>query len=624
MTPHRAHPPYPRRRTLGQGLAALASLPLGALRPTAASAAMTDTQIQTLRTLHETLRWSDPVTAPAGWMEWLMDTPAAWHELAPNPFDTAQIDLWAEFTGPDGQRIRRPAFWRRDRKAHGWCLRWLPPRAGRWTLSTEVKLHSGPALPVGQPVTFEVTAVPVRQVVRADREAPTHFAWNDGTPYTPVGLNVAWGNGGTDGAVADYKRWFKRLAGNGGNFARVWMASWCFSIEWKDTGLGDYRPRLDRAAALDEVFALAEQHGIGLMLCLLNHGAFNDKTDAEWKDNPYNAANGGPCKTPEEFVTDARARALFARRLRYVAARWAASPALFCWEWWNEINWTPIRDEPLMPWIREMDAVLDATDPHRRLRSTSGHEPWSKVWQLPAMDFAQQHDYTSRDLSLHYRLKYREHREVLPSKPLLPGELGMETTYDPRVKLPYNWDVLHLHNGQWAAVFNGYAGTAMYWWWDLMIDPQKLWGSYLGMSRFLAEVNARPAHRLALHRPHPARVSGGGDDDDEPVALALAGPASVLVWVRDAALDPTAQRQKYLEAGSPPSWTPKWQRQQGVRVGLDKLALPDATVQVRWLDAHSGQWLADAAGTAALRGGALELAVPAFERDVAAFVTLQR
>jgi hypothetical protein len=98
------------------------------------------------------------------------------------------------------------------------------------------------------------------------------------------------------------------------------------------------------------------------MLCLLNHGAFSETTNAEWASNPYNAALGGPLKQPGDFVSDPAARDLFKRRLRYIAARWAAYPSLGVWEWWNEINWTPISDEALKPWITEMTGEMQNYD----------------------------------------------------------------------------------------------------------------------------------------------------------------------------------------------------------------------------------------------------------------------
>ena len=86
------------------------------------------------------------------------------------------------------------------------------------------------------------------------------------------------------------------------------MSAWAFGIEWKDTGLGDYSGRMKQAWLLDQVFKLAEQRGVYIMLTLLNHGAFSTSVNPEWNDNPYNAANGGPLKEPRLFVRNAQAR----------------------------------------------------------------------------------------------------------------------------------------------------------------------------------------------------------------------------------------------------------------------------------------------------------------------------
>ena len=46
--------------------------------------------------------------------------------------------------------------------------------------------------------------------------------------------------------VSDYTTWLNNLTANGGNFIRVWMASWSFGLEWKNgyngfSGLKNYK-----------------------------------------------------------------------------------------------------------------------------------------------------------------------------------------------------------------------------------------------------------------------------------------------------------------------------------------------------------------------------------------------
>jgi hypothetical protein len=429
-------------------------------------------------------------------------------------------------------------------------------------------------------------------------------------------MNICWA--ATDRPLEDYRRWFTHLASNGGNFARLWMASWSFGIEWKDTGLGQYAQRMERASMLDAVFELAESMGIRLMLCLLNHGAFSLKADTEWKDNPYNRVNGGPLDSPEQFVTDERALALFERRVRYVAARWAHSPALHSWEWWNEVTWTPIPAASLHPWFARVDRTLAQHDPYHRLRTTSWADRGdAAAWRLPALDFAQQHDYTHDDLPDHYANDMRSwRRDGLTDKPVLAGELGLDTAFDAKAPRPFDWDAVHLHNGLWAPVFAGYAGTALYWWWDKIIDPRDLWPAFRGIARFVQAVQDAGL-RLALHAPTALPV-----DDAGLRAQALVGPASVLLWVRDAGYHAEALQRAWRDQGGANdpqrAWQPAWTTFSAARLRFDPLGLQDGPADVRWFDTRTGDVVAHQ--RVELRDSGLELTCPAFDRDIAAIL----
>lgn len=585
-------------------------------------------------------RWSAPARQPGGWWEWRL--PDTLGPSGPQRFDAACIDLRCDFTGPGDRRLRVTGFWSEDGQGPHWALRLLPPVAGRWQGQVRVRLGStGKHVEAGA-LALEVGAVPARQRITVDAHHPRYFAFDDGTPFVPVGLNICWG--GSRQPLDDYRRWFTRFAVQGGNFARLWMASWCFGLEWQDTGLGDYSRRMDRAAQLDAVFALAESLGIRLMLCLVNHGAFTEKNDAEWAHNPYNRALGGPLAAPEDFVTDEQAIALFERRVRYIAARWSHSPALHSWEWWNEVNWTPIAAAALRPWFKRLGQVLDAHDPYRRLRSTSWADRGDPAaWRGGALDYAQQHDYTARDPMLHYAGAARDWRhDGITQLPLVPGELGLETAYDPKQPRPFDADAVHLHNGLWAPLFQGFASTALYWWWDHMVDPQDVWPAYRGVARWLDTLHGQGLH-LGQHQPHPvgfigqreaaagsagtaARREAASDmhrnTGPEAGALALAGARSLLAWVRADRHDAGALRRAWREetGGTEPArpWQPVFPPIDGGTLHLKGLALPDGPVQARWFDTHTGE---PAGRTEArVQGGVLVLPCPSFTRGLAAIV----
>jgi hypothetical protein len=599
-----------RRSLLAGGLAAgvpdawgNATLPAPDLRASAAAA--------------RRATWSPPRRRGSGWLEWRLAT-----SLGGTPaqyMDPSSFDVWCEFEGPAAARRRVTAFWCEDDRGSDWVIRFLPPAAGRWHMRPVVRLSGRAPIALGAATTFRVDRVVPKQHVRVDPLAPSHFAFDDGTPFIPVGLNICWA--ATGRPLEDYRRWFTRLAENGGNFARLWMASWSFGIEWKDTGLGQYEQRMARAALLDAIFEMAESLGIRLMLCLVNHGAFSLKADTEWKDNPYNQANGGPLASPEQFVTDERALALFERRVRYVAARWAHSPALHSWEWWNEVTWTPIPAASLRPWFVRVDRILARHDPYQRLRTTSWADRGdAAAWRLPALDFAQQHDYTHDDLLDHYADDLRKWRdEGLADKPVLAGELGLDTTFDAKAPRPFDGDEVHLHNGLWAPVFLGYAGTALYWWWDQIIDPLGLWPAFRGIARYLQAVQDAGL-RLGAHTARALPMQDG-----KLRAQVLVAPRSVLLWVRDANYHAEALQRAWRDQGGANdpqrAWQPDWTTFAAARLRLDRLQLPDGPARVRWFDCRTGDVVAQEG--VELREGRLDLACPTFDRDIAAVLVPQ-
>ena len=372
-----------------------------------------------------------------------------------NPYDPREVDLQVRLTPPSGEAFLVPAFWYQDydpqgtqapKGEAGWRVRFTPNLPGQW--AAEAVLER-PAL---QSSTFllKVKDDPTAPgFVRIHPDNPHYFAFDSGETFYPVGINIGWGG---EQPLSDYERWLDSLAANGGNIIRVWMASWSFGIEWNDTGLGNYTPRLERAWQLDQVMRMAEERGIKVILVLLNHGAFSETVNPQWFENPYNVANGGILAKPEEFATHLEARRLFQQRLRYIAARWAASPSLMAWEWWNEEDWTPITPQALIPWIQEMTPVLRRYDPYRHLITTSfAQSSVPEVANLPEIDFAQMHLYDATDPTFAFPDLYETWRAQIPGKPILFGEFGNSAGLED-ARSP-DQQGLHLHNSLWASTF---------------------------------------------------------------------------------------------------------------------------------------------------------------------------
>jgi len=526
-----------------------------------------------------------------------------------NPFDPAQVDLTVRFTSPSGESMVVPAFWYQDFDpasltpvgAPSWQVRFTPNTVGQWqaqALLADPKLQS-------DSVTFKVIADESAQgFVRINKTNPRYFGFDNGNLYFPIGLNIAWAKSLPE-TIPQYQSWFGSLSANGGNIARLWMPDWGVGIEWNDTGLGDYSKRQEQAWLLDQIFNTAEKDNIYILLSLINHGAFSESVNPEWDQNPYNVANGGMLSTPAEFVTNAAAKELFKRRIRYIAARWGYSTHLFAWEWWNEENWTPIDDTALRPWIVEMTASLKQSDPYQHLVTTSYADGSnSRIWRAPELDFMQQHDYSGSDPIGLFQSRYTSFQGILTkgAKPVLMGEHGYSAG---GAATGAGSERIHLHNGLWTATFEGYAGTAMAWWWDEFVDPQNVWPEYKYIADFLQNED------LAQLTP------GKGVVDKNIYALTLSSPNRALIWVRNKQYDAGESAYQFGRAQLSGTPTANWSFEPPTITGatLTVKGLADGDYKIYWYAPQTGEWLDSTSLT--VKAGLASIPIPDLKLDLA-------
>jgi len=411
-----------------------------------------------------------------------------------NPYDPDQIDVRAVIRTPSGKRVFVPAFYyqgfsREVDKDGGeklfpngrpmWKVRYAPLERGLHTFALEV-FHADDYF-VTEDYTFRCAGGPDHGFLRVSGNKQT-FEFDDGTPWFAVGLNTCWGR-----STFDFDRWFAKLSENGGNYGRLWVGPmFLFALE-EQNALGRYNDA--NAWRLDYVTNLAAQKGIYLMLCLESFNSLRIQPDYQrWNENPYNAANGGPCKEPPDFFTDDRARKLFRQRLRYISARWGYATHVFAWEFWNEVDLSEnYVSRPVRDWHVEMSRYLRKIDPNKRLQSTSfaNSEGDSLVDTLPEMDFVQTHNYGASDIAAELS-RYSFQKSARYEKPHFVGEFGLhwEGKGNERDK-----DGAHLVEGIWSASLSQSAGTAMTWWWDSYVDPMDLWPRFAPFAKFAAKVD---------------------------------------------------------------------------------------------------------------------------------------
>ncbi|MEM7577207.1 MAG: hypothetical protein AAF328_07000 [Planctomycetota bacterium] len=473
------------------------------------------------RPLAATLDVSPPTNIGQGQRaDWSLDVSARFT----NPFDPRQVRIDLTVTLPNGQTLDVPGYFavpftralidgEETLTASGaprWHVRFRPwlPGVHAWRLAVT---NVGQTIEVGAG-TFDVSTRAWPGRVRVSPANPRAFAFDDGRPFVPIGLNLAWpGKQGT----FSYDRWFEQLAEHGGNFARLWIAPDFnrLALDRARLGLG----QLDMASAwkLDHIVQRAEDHELHLMICLQAHGGLSRAINPAWQDNPYNAARGGPCEKPTDFWTNTEAHTHFRHKLRYVVARYGHSPAVFAWEFFNEVDHThedhlyigSIRD-----WHERMGTHLRTLDPYSRPITTSTCQVgrFALLDQLPQIDFVQTHVYEMPDVARAvHRLAVERARSI--DKPHLFGEVGIAHRID---EVSRDVAGMHFHNMLWSALMTPSPGTGMSWWWDSYIEPRELWDGFVGVSRFMEGV---PVHAGPVRVVEVSPVAVIDRADSEPL-----------------------------------------------------------------------------------------------------------
>ncbi|NLG82889.1 MAG: hypothetical protein GX490_10315 [Bacilli bacterium] len=438
-----------------------------------------------------------------------------------NPFNYEYLNITGTFISPSGKTIILPAFWTRDyeisldtnykgtpsglsgvpstnpneiqgRQVITWKgeehyrLRFLPEESGTWRLIVTV-MKNGVIVQANQKI-FEVNenAINFKGFIQIEPKHKHNFVFQNGELFIPLGQNTAWYTSSTR-RTYDYDVWFSKMHENGANAARIWLATWGFSLHW---GSNYDEFRLDRAAELDRVLDLAQEYDIFILLTLINHGQFSANVNAEWSKNPWNVINGGILSKPNQFFYNKKAKDTYKSQLLYIIGRYGYSSNIIAWELWNEVDWTDdFNTLDVRTWHREMTEFIKNNDPYNHLVSTSFKGETHSIYTLNLLDFTNPHSYGYASQNINATLPNRI-KDIWESyqKPVFYSEIGINwengaktTQADPTG--------ISIHQQNWAGMMSGAVGGAMNWWWDSWVHPNDLYYRFKGASVFAKELN---------------------------------------------------------------------------------------------------------------------------------------
>lgn len=531
-----------------------------------------------------------------------------------NPYDPDDVAVEAEFRPEAGAPVRVEGFHYEPYELSGeggreqlrsagppvWKVRFAPRRLGRWHYEVTVTTPSGAERRAGGP--FLVVGSGDRGFVQLDR-AGRRLQFETGAPYIPIGESLCWGT------RREYEQWIRQLGQQRANYIRVWMAPWSLGIETRESGLGRYDQR--RAWLLDRLFEQSEAAGLYWQLCLLNHGSFSQSEDADWHGNPYNLEHGGMCRLPNDFLRDPQAIAMYQRQLRYIVSRWGAHRHLAVWELFNEGDLGEFAMEDLIAWTARTSEFLRTLDPYGRPITTSFNSASPEaVWRLPAIDIVQLHLYDRPDFVPAFTDPAITQLADAYGKPVLVGEFG----WTDGAQRKFDDIGIHFHDGLWASLMGGSLGTALVWYWDSYVHPNRLERHFRGLEAFWRDESLGSGNRRTGVAISDAGLAGWGIGTKSRMFLWIKNRAHTID--RYLAYRGAAGKQRLLaqrgEAAEPVSYAPEAVRGATATIeGLER----SARYRVEWWDPYRGRVIGRAVGRS--DAGAMTVQVPDVSFDVA-------
>jgi len=547
----------------------------------------------------------------------------------PDPFDSGQIHLYAEFVLPDGSEERVDGFYtqnyfRKEDTAETrvspqgkpyWCIRFSPWKEGKHSFRIIAEDEGGKTQ--WGPGTFNAEKPVKPGFIRVSRKDPRFFEFDNRDAFFPIGYNIRspfdtrmdrnfpWKQRWPEGSSA-YERHFTKMQESGQNMAEVWFASWSLGLEWnKDWfgyhGVGQYN--LIHAFEMDRVVDLAEEKGIYLNLVAHNHGKFSTFSDEEWASNPFNIRNGGWLNDPFLYFSDEKAIKSMLKLMRYKIARWRYSTRVFAWELWSELdlvgssNYKGVhKRQETIDWHAFIGNSIKEMDPYDHM--VSSHVCGSYTHQNPElislkeMDLCPVDAYHGSQDPIHIvqLLKETANFNNPYKKPVLVTEFGGSpqggsTTYLETA----------LHSALWSSTCIPVSGTPMFWWWGI-IEEENYYPIFRAVSNFMEGEDRRNPDAKSVY-PHVRMKETG-----EPLfsAAVYQSRTDALGWI-------------YYTGSLWDRPLPKAATAEGLSLLVNGLA--DGNYTVEFWDTRRGKKISTATATASQ--DKLSIEAPEFTRDIA-------
>ncbi|HUX97304.1 MAG TPA: DUF5060 domain-containing protein [Bacteroidales bacterium] len=404
-----------------------------------------------------------------------------------NPYDQADIDLYALFTAPSGQSIKINGFFDDYRGANKWKIRFSPRETGEYKFHVYVKDGSA----TGETEGSSFTAVDSEHHgwIKPSEKNPHYFTYDDGTTYYGVGAYSPWGND---------EKVFRTFVENKANFFAIWdinYGGFVNSAGVIEEKLGEYNQ--EKLGQIDSLLSILEKDNISLMYAIWPHDLFSETVWAhQWKLNPYSQIT-----TVENVYSDSLAWEYQKIKYRYMIARFAHSRSWGIWELINEMDgtdgWAKGHHKEAFAWVDKCAKYFAENDPYKHPLTASfsgGFKQYRdtlyrltevpNIHLYPAQGWIPKYPEDSLRSDMHNFAWASKRFWDNFEKPAIFGEAGADLTYYKPDSKEYH---ISYHNHIWASLSNGLAVTPVWWTASIMNDND--WKQLKYLSEFVADID---------------------------------------------------------------------------------------------------------------------------------------
>jgi hypothetical protein len=462
-----------------------------------------------------------------------------------NPYDPADIDVYAIFTTPSGKKIKINGFFDDYRGINQWKLRFSPNETGDYTYQVFVNDAGGK----GESTPGKFTAIQSTHHgwIKPSVKNPHYFTYDDGTSYYGVGVYSPWGNNASR---------FETFAKNNANLFAIWDIGYGGFVNDKglvEEELGRYnQPKLGE---IDSLLTILEKDNIKLMFAIWPHDLFSETVwSAVWNKNPYRFIT-----TSENVYADSLAWEYQKMKYRYLIARFAHSRSWGIWELINEMNgtdgWAKGHHQECFDWVEKCNRFFKENDPynHPMTASFSGGFTEYREELYKRNDIPNIHMYPAQGWAMKYpedKMRSDMYNFAWASKrfwdafekPAIFGEAGANLTYyQPREKEYHT----SYHNQIWAALTNGLASTPV--WWDFPVLNADDWSQLKNLSAYVSDID------FANLPYKPAELTSEGSD-----VFTLGTGSKAFGWIRTYSAEDISNAVLYAPGFEKGSYEIKW------------------------------------------------------------------